>query len=192
MRSQRQFGCPPLPDQAPADARQPRRKVSLLRWIIGCIILIPVASVAIFFYTGTYRAFKVISGSMRPTLEVGDDVFMRRWPDNADLLGRIIAFDDPVRRGDILTKRVIARGGDKVTLEGGVLYINGQRESAKRELIRHVRDRTWELRPDEVFAVGDNRNDSYDSIDFGPVSRSGVLGVVTFRYRPLKRVGFIR
>jgi signal peptidase I len=181
-----------LSDTAPEAAPRPRRRVSLLRWIIGSIVLIPLASVAIYFYTGTYRAFKVISGSMRPTLEVDDDVFMRRWPDDADLRGRVIAFDDPVHRGDILTKRVIGRGGDRVTLEGGYLYINGEREPGTHDRITHVRDRAWQIGPEELFVVGDNRNDSFDSIDFGPISRTGILGVVTFRYRPLRRAGFIR
>lgn len=85
------------------------------------------------------------------------------------------------RSEKLLVKRVIAVPGDRLALRNGAVYINGGRLSElylRRHTYTRGRART-ELRRREYFVMGDNRRMSCDSRDFGPVDRTGILGIVT-------------
>jgi signal peptidase I len=168
-----------------------RRRVSLLRWVVGIGVLVVVGSLALALATGRMRPFKVISRSMAPTLEIGDCVLMSEVPESAILRGKIVAFIAPDNPAETLTKRVVGVGGDVVRLRDGKLTVNDAPEPVRHESIVNVSDRVWTLREDECFVVGDNRNDSNDSIDFGPVIRPEIRGVLSYRYWPLSRMGRI-
>ena len=49
----------------------------------------------------------------------------------------------------------------------------------------------WILEKDEVFVMGDHRNNSLDSRVFGPVSEDAILGKVLFRFYPLNKFGAV-
>lgn len=168
-----------------------KHRVSARRLLIGAILLLPLAVIWGRFLGGDYRSFKVISGSMIPTLEIGDCVLMTRVAQVEDLHGRTVVFRDPRDRAEMLTKRVLGEEGDSVRIQKGVLSVNGSPEPATRQKVRFVPDQTWVVGPNEVFVVGDNRSNSYDSIDYGAISKDLIVGVVAFRYWPLSRVGRI-
>ncbi len=169
----------------------PRRGVSRLRLAIGAAVLLPLGIVWSFFLTGTLRSFEVISDSMLPTLRRGDYVLMSRPARSADLHGRVVVFENPRKQGEMLTKRVVADTGDVVAVRAGRVLINGRAEDPPRDPLEGVANREWKLGPDELFVMGDNRNDSFDSIDFGPLVRSTISGVITYRYWPRARAGQI-
>jgi signal peptidase I len=95
----------------------------------------------IFVITFNLQAFAIPSGSMENTLLVGDHVFVGRisvaprtsWmlliPYHQIQRGDIIVFLKPGEPGLHLVKRVIGTPGDRLHLEGGVLYINGVRQN---------------------------------------------------------------
>ena len=89
------------PPRDPSSKPRPRR-VSALRWIVGIIVLMPLATISIGFWRGCLRNFEVVSRSMAPTLEVGDRVLVRSVTDTADLHGRPVAFNDPKNPGEIV------------------------------------------------------------------------------------------
>lgn len=168
---------------------QPTRKVSTLRWLLGLVVMVPLVVLWGMFLGGGVRTYKVISGSMIPTLLVGDCVIMEREERYDTLRGKIIAFADPEVSTDTLTKRVLAGENDVVRIKRGQLYVNDEPEPKAHEKIKNVRDQEWKVGKGQVFVVGDNRNDSFDSIDYGPIARSNILGVVTYRYWPFSRRG---
>lgn len=108
-------------------------------WVEAVIIAVVFALV---FRTWLYSPFQVPTGSMIPTIQIGDHLF-------ADMhaYGYVIPFSDekifesPVERGDIVIfpfpkdpsvdyiKRAIAVEGDKVKLVGQDVYINGKKEA---------------------------------------------------------------
>jgi signal peptidase I len=102
----------------------------------------------------------------------------------------------PVQRGDVVTllspisgerlvKRVIGLPGEVVELRDGLVYIDGVPLS-EDYVAEPIRDTgRWELADDEYFILGDNRNHSYDSSEYGPVHESLLLGVIKFRFWPL-------
>jgi hypothetical protein len=51
--------------------------------------------------------------------------------------------------------------------------------------------KTWQLASDQLFVMGDHRQDSVDSRDFGPIAKSSVIGRAWLRYWPLSQMGLI-
>lgn len=106
---------------------------------------------------------------------------------------------DP-QRGDIvvfehdknLIKRIIGLPGERVHLRDGAVYINGLRleEDYINSFCRigTCRDSEWVLGPDEYFVLGDNRSNSHDSHNFGPIHREQIIGRVVMRYWPLSNL----
>ena len=175
----------------PKDTTRRKGLLSHLRAIFSVIALLVFGLIWAYFLTGQMRSYKVISRSMSPTLEVGDFVLMVRDKSIRDLRGSIIVFDNPTKPGDALTKRVVAAEGDTVVLKDGFVYVNEKPEAHNGGKIVNVNDTKWKIGVDELFVMGDNRNESYDSIDTGPISRSLVKGVIVYRYWPSFRAGAI-
>lgn len=126
---------------------------------------------------------------MEPTLQVGDYVLMQNHSRFQDLRGHIVAFYDPLGGELASTKRVVADQNSEVVLRMGRLYVNGAEEPEPGEQIVGVPNARWTVGENEVFVVGDNRNYSHDSIQYGPVKKSSILGVLTYCYWPLQRHG---
>jgi signal peptidase I len=151
----------------------------------------------------------VPSGSMMPTIFVGDRIFINKlaydlkvpfttwqvakWADPQR--GDIIVFPSPAD-GVRLVKRVVAVPGDRIELRDDHLVINGKTASYALVLNETVEGKTHALRiqpqqrgmrsfgpvevpPDRYFVMGDNRDNSFDSRYFGFVSRDRILGRAT-------------
>ncbi len=74
------------------------------------------------------EAFKIPAGSMIPTLEVGDHIFVTKYAyagNGSPRRGDVIVFKYPVDEGKDFVKRVVAVGGDAVAVRDGVLWLNG-------------------------------------------------------------------
>lgn len=170
------------------------KKVSTVRFLVGMVILIPVLFLFIALSTGFYRAYRVISRSMEPTIKVGDHVLVSRSKSYMPKRGDIIAFELPSEPGEMITKRVIGISGDTVKVKNGRVYLNGSKEepNAFNPLLAGFRNYAVTLKKDQVFVLGDNRNQSFDSLDFGPLSYEQIYGKIIFRYWPLTRLGAVR
>ena len=104
----------------------------------------------------------------------------------------IVFFKTPDRAGDALIKRVIGLPGDSIDLRGGVVRVNGamldepyvkeQYTSCNRYCA------SFTLARDTYFLMGDNRDNSLDSRDFGPVPADQIVGRVVLRYWPLDKI----
>ena len=89
---------------------------------------------------------------------------------------------------------MVARGGDRVAIRGGRVVLNGRLQ--REGYIRPDRDCRLCNRPRPVrvptgrlFVLGDNRGQSVDSREWGPVSEDAVVGRVRFRYWPPSEIG---
>ncbi|MGI8907245.1 MAG: signal peptidase I [Candidatus Sumerlaeaceae bacterium] len=167
----------------------PKRKISLVRWTISLAIMLPLVFIWAMFLGKWWLPYKVVSASMSPTLEADDRVIMKQVENFGNLRDEIIAFKDPTGEGGALTKRVIADENSTVQMRNGQMFVDSASQPVPGETIANVPDQKWEVGPGEVFVVGDNRNDSFDSIDYGPIGRTSILGVITFRYWPWARIG---
>ncbi len=137
--------------------------------------------------------FAVVGGdSMSPTLQNGDIVMYLRIVPGGYRAGDIISMRVP--SGDYYIKRVVAVGGDTVTLSEGRLLINGE---APEEFNRYGETQPetatviypYSVREGNVFVLGDNRPVSKDSRAFGEVRLRQIRGKIVFS---LNRGGFHR
>ena len=94
----------------------------------------------------------------------------------------------------LYVKRVIAVPGDQITIEKGVVYING--EAQEEPYVNPDNDRNGSgislVVPDGyIFCMGDNRGASYDSRNFGLVPLEKVEGSANFRVFPFNKIGTV-
>ena len=178
------------------EERRPPRKKSggALEYLV--ILLVSFALVFGFVRPFVMEAFWIPSGSMIPTLEIGDRVLVNKF---------IYRFTEP-KRGDIivfksvdnpdedLIKRVVALPGDKVAVRRGHLFLNGERqkepyheqEAPGQELLRQDHGPKG-----HVFVMGDNRGNSADSRVFGPLPKKNIEGEAFLRFWPPHRIGLL-
>ena len=133
--------------------------------------------------------FSVPARSMAPTLEPGDHVLVNKLayrtgdPQRGDL-----AVVKAPRTGELLLKRVVGVGGDEVEIRDGVLYVNGR--APREPYVDHDASDSVYFGPVEVpagrlFVLGDNRANSDDSRQLGPVAADDAIGRVDLRVWPL-------
>ena len=131
-------------------------------------------------------------------------------PHRDDFLSRLLPYR-PVRRGDVLVfkfpedprrdfiKRSVALPGETVEIRDKAVYVEGRRLDEPQ--VEHSDDRIWPddpqlpdsyrrrdqsrpftVPPDSFFALGDNRDNSYDSRYWGPVPAANLKGRAIFVY----------
>lgn len=167
------------------------------------------------------KPFRIPSESMVPTLEIGQRVLVDRVsfrfsdPDRGDVVvfkppagaennscgvqhPRDSACPEPTEeRSDTnFIKRVVGLPGDRLSVEGGAVYINGRRQDEPFAQLPPGCD-TCDL-PDAIkipenhyFMMGDNRGASADSRLWGPVPKKWIIGKAFMTYWPPKRIGFL-
>ena len=169
-------------------------KVSRFRFWMGLIILFPVLLIFVAFQTNFYSAYVIISGSMLPTLQIGDCVIVRTDTGEIPSRGTIFAFHNPLQPDEVLVKRVIGIPGDEIVVRQGYLYVNNNMENAEHAspLLMKRSEFITRVGEEEVFVLGDNRNNSFDSLDFGMVHRNYFVGTVFFIYWPPRHIRFIK
>lgn len=150
------------------------------------------------------QAFKIPSGSMLDTLQIGDHLLVSKfaydvrlpsdiWLDTTD--GKVLMKTGDPQRGDIVVflfpedeskdfiKRVIGLPGETLEVRDKVVYINGQ--PIDEPYVLHTKADTLPVRDNfgpvvvpegQYFVMGDNREGSYDSRWWGPVKRSKIVG----------------
>ena len=178
------------------ERRRPPRKKSggALEYLI--ILVVSFALVFGFVRPFVVEAFWIPSGSMIPTLEIGDRVLVNKF---------IYRFTDP-KRGDIivfrsvdgsnedLIKRVVALPGDTVAVRHGTLILNGKPQK-EPYTNKNLPDRSFYAQitvpKGHVFVMGDNRGNSADSRVFGPLPMKNIEGEAFLRFWPPHRIGLL-
>jgi signal peptidase I len=145
-------------------------------------------SVALFFLINAVTArIRVESVSMQPTLYENDFVLVNRvaYKLGSPQRGDVIVFRYP-RNPDSepYIKRVIGLPGDQVLVSDGVVYINGNPIREPYIKAAPAYSGKWQVPQDELFVLGDNRNNSSDSHSWGMVPLNYVIGKAEAIYLP--------
>ncbi|MEI6291165.1 MAG: signal peptidase I [Chloroflexota bacterium] len=125
--------------------------------------------------------------SMTPTLQNGEFVLVNRlaYRMGVPQRGDIIVFHFPVDPGSQdLIKRVIGLPGDRIMVANGIVWVNGQKLIEPYIAEAPLYGGAWEVPADELFVLGDNRNDSSDSHSWGMLPINEIVGKAVFIYWP--------
>jgi signal peptidase I len=187
------------------------QKAVVREWAESILIALVLA---LFIRTFVVQAFKIPTGSMRPTLLVGDIILVNKFIYGANVpftkaktpkvrlpkRGDVIVFiypDDPKK--DFI-KRLVGLPGDAVEIKNGTIYVNGQalvdygfsqryyynRGDFAQEGYRVI------VPADSYFVLGDNSASSQDSRYWGFVPAKNVLGQAMVIYWPPQRIRIIK
>jgi signal peptidase I len=163
-------------------------------WVRDVVISLAVSA---FFIVFLYQPVKVEGTSMMPTLQDQERVFINKFVYKLEPIeaGDVIVFRYPRDPAKSYIKRVIAVAGDRVRIDAGVVYINGHRlaEDYVPRMYEDVRSYPDTIVPPHAyFVLGDHRNLSNDSRDFGPVDEDFIYGKAVFGYWPVAKLGTLR
>lgn len=163
------------------------RRSLLFDVAVVCILALGLAFVLRTFIA---QAYEIRGDSMRPTLQDGQRVMISKLSPQVDSLDYedIVIFSDPSSATRDLIKRVIGLPGDEVIVESDKVIVNG--ETRVETYILRAGNYRGTIRRDtleegEIFVLGDNRANSKDSRDFGPIPIQSVKGKVFLRLWPL-------
>ncbi len=149
------------------------------------------------------EAFKIPSGSMKPTLEIGDRIFVNKFIYKFQIPARgdIVVFRYPEEPKRYFVKRLVAVAGEKVEIKKGSITINGE-IIKEPEIFKNTYyynkgkygiENNAVIVPDASFYfLGDNSAFSKDSRYWGYVPKKYIVGKAFLRFWPLWRVGLIR
>ena len=176
-----------------------RRSKSVFREYFEAICI--AVLLALFIRTFVVQAFKIPSGSMLPTLLIGDHLLVNKFiygfripfsgkvviPFKNPERGDVVVFRYPKDRSIDYIKRVVGISGDSVEIRAKKVFINGE---PLRDPHAHIssptvlnaanspRDNLGPILVPEgyIFVMGDNRDNSYDSRFWGFVDQKDILG----------------
>ncbi len=139
---------------------------------------------------------KVPTGSMIPTMMVGDRLFVNKfiYRFQDPRRGDIVVFKSPKKDGKDYVKRCVGLPGETIEIKKGIVYANGKQLIFPG--IQILRD--YDFRDPIVvpahsfFMLGDNRAHSWDSRFWGFVPKEDVLGRAWFRFWPLPTMQVLR
>jgi len=130
---------------------------------------------------------RIESISMQPTLFAGDFVIVNKmaYKLGHPSRGDVIVFRYPPDPGrEPYIKRVIGLPGDTVRIAGGRVYVNGAALEEPYISAAPAYEGTWKVPDDALFVLGDNRNSSSDSHQWGMVPLENVIGKAVVVYWP--------
>ena len=177
-------------------------KIFWKEWGEPLAIAVVLAFVIRTFLIGPY---KIPTGSMEPTLMVGDRIFVDKltYRFHPPKRGEIVVFKYPLDPKKDFVKRLIAFSGDAVEIRDGGIYINNSKleepDTIRRVYYHNKNDQSYgkegqvfTVPPDSFFVLGDNSGHSSDSRYWGFVPKGNLIGRAVVIWWPPKRIGWAR
>jgi signal peptidase I len=176
---------------APVRPREPARSPVARRRLLAVLVGLALLAALVLVRATLIAPVRVASASMLPTYAAGDVVLVsRRSPDLSDIDRKdLVTFRSP-DDGHSALKRVIGLPGDSLVILDSVLYVNGHvvaEPYVNHRLIDGYYSRTYTVPAGTVFVLGDNRGNSVDSRDYGPIPADALQGRAVFRLWPVVR-----
>lgn len=177
-----------------------RTKSQIREWFESIAIALILALIIRTFFV---QAFKIPTGSMRPTLIEGDRILVNKiiYKFREPKIGEIIVFKYPNNPKKDFIKRLVAKGGDMVEIKSGNIFLNHRvlDEPAIFKKIYYYNKGPYgeegvaiHIPEDALFVLGDNSSASKDSRFWGFVPRKNVIGKAFFIYWPLTRIRILK
>lgn len=162
---------------------------SLLRETLETVLLTLIIFLVLNTATGR---FQVRGSSMEPTLHdgqylvIGKLIYWVHPPERGD----IIVFEPPTNSSDDYIKRIVGLPGERVEIRGGAVWVDGV-VLEEPYTIPGSYSGAWNLGDGEYFVLGDNRNNSSDSHNWGVLPEGNVVGKAWLCYWPPEKWGLV-
>ena len=127
-----------------------------------------------------FEPFAVFGGAMSPTYNYGDYLLINKF-DKSFGRGDVIVFHTEERPNYFLIKRIVGLPSEKVSIQDGKVLINGQVFNESYYNGKTSPDSSVTLGQDRFFVLNDNRNEDFDSRNFGPVNKSSIQGKIFYK-----------
>jgi len=166
----------------------------VIEWIA---VLAVAVLAAVLIRAFVFEPFFIPSGSMEPTLKVGDRVLVNKLSYDLHSIhrGDVVVFTRPPKDYSPgikdLIKRVIGLPGESISGKDGAVYINGHRlkEPWLPKGVTTAPFPAVMVPHGDYFVMGDNRGDSADSRVIGPISGKLIVGRAFIKVWPISRIG---
>ena len=185
----------PLAQPAPVSPETGvRLRPALGVWLRDLILSLAISAFIIVFI---YQPVKVEGTSMMPSLADQERIFVNKFVYHLEPISRgdIVVFRYPRDPSLSFIKRVIGVAGDRIRIDGGQVYVNGEALDEDYVPPAYADSRSYPetvVPPDSYLVLGDHRSMSNDSRDFGPVNQSYIYGKAVFGYWPMDKLGRVR
>ena len=169
------------------------------QWQENVQIIAIALALALFIRAFVAEPRYIPSDSMFPTLEVGDRLVVEKvsYHFHPPQRGDVVVFHPPIQlqmqryeADQAFIKRVIGESGQSIAIHDGIVYVDGiplqenyiaQPPAYEMEMVQ--------IPEDQLFVMGDNRNNSNDSHIWGFLPQENVIGRAIFRFWPWQRIG---
>ena len=186
---------PSLQDAAPETTlRPPAEPTGWHSWSRDILVSIAISLFIILFL---YQPVRVEGTSMLPRLQDQDRLFINKFAYRFESIqrGDVVVFLYPGDHTKSYIKRVIALPGDKLRIDRGIVYVNGIALDEPYVPTRFQDERSepaMTIPKGRFWVMGDHRNISSDSRDFGPVPSTLIYGKAALVYWPMDQAGVVR
>jgi signal peptidase I len=187
-------GSPPSP--APVATKEPNAHALpvVAVWARDLLVSLAISAFIIIFL---YQPVKVEGVSMMPGLEDQERIFVNKFVYHWEPIqrGDIVVFRYPRDTSKSYIKRVIGVAGDRIRIENGQVYVNGEALDEDYVPSDYADARSYDevIVPEHTyFVLGDHRTMSSDSREFGPVNERYIYGKAVFGYWPMEKLGRLR
>jgi signal peptidase I len=181
-------------DTVPIKMEDPRPERPNLLGILVDILETLLLSVVLFFLINAVSArIRIDGSSMEPNLHHGEFVIVSKvnYKLGEPERGDIVVFDFPRNITQEYIKRVIGLPGEEITIKDGQVFVNGVALTEPYLKMEPRYEGEWIVQEDELFVLGDNRNNSSDSHNWGMVPMENVVGEALLIYWPPNSWGLI-
>lgn len=172
---------------------QPKNQMGLAKLLIDTIETILLAVLLFIGINAVSARIRVDGFSMLPTLQSHQYVLVNRlaYRLGSPQTGDVIVFHYPRDPEQEYIKRVIGLPGDRVQIANGEVMVNGMLIDEPYIADAPLYQTEWTVPENSLFVLGDNRNNSSDSHNWGPVPMEYVVGKAVLIYWPLENWGLI-
>ena len=154
-------------------------------------------AIAIFIIIFVVQPVKVEGTSMLPVLMDQERIFVNRFIYQfTDIShGDVVVFRYPKDVNKSFIKRILAVPGDEIEIRAGMVYLNGRRLDEPYIPVEFLDRRSYPrtiVPPGRYFVLGDHRNSSNDSRNWGFVEKRLIYGKAFFCYWPIDHLGLVK
>lgn len=164
------------------------------------LLIFLIVSVIVYSFVG--QLFEVTGDSMLPNYHGGEQLVAEKISINMTHINRgdVVIFKNTFENGRLLIKRVIGMPEEKFQLKNGYVYINDEKlnESYLSEgtltygLKKIENNVEYDIPQNSYVVLGDNRDKSTDSRQWGFVEKDSIVGKAIFIYYPFKNIRLIK